>query len=152
MIELLNLHNYNFQYVDFLYIKNHLTLCVIKDYGYIYIFFLSLYIKIMEKRINKKNTGIKTQVKNKINIKNVMRKTIPKKPVKCAKKLEVLPQELLETEEDLHINPLPTPAFVHFEASNTVTPISKFSPILNPRLHKKYQAEVNLYIIHKSSI
>jgi hypothetical protein len=46
-----------------------------------------------------------------------------------------------EEEEDVKINPLPTPAFVHFDAGNTETPKFRFTPSLNPKLHKRFTSE-----------
>ena len=49
-----------------------------------------------------------------------------------------------DLEEDLHINPLPTPAFVHFDANNTETPLYKYTPILTQRIRQRIQT--NHYI------
>lgn len=49
-----------------------------------------------------------------------------------------------DLEEDLHINPLPTPAFVHFDANNTETPLYKYTPTLTQRIRQRIQT--NHYI------
>lgn len=53
-------------------------------------------------------------------------------------KLDKNSQELMDIEEDCHINPLPTPCFIHLQACDISTPVIKFIPFLQPRLHRAY--------------
>lgn len=61
--------------------------------------------------------------------------------VDIAEQFVVYCKDLDDSLEDVHINPLPTPAFVHFEASNTETPKFRFTPALDPRLHRKTHSD-----------
>lgn len=50
-------------------------------------------------------------------------------------------QDINDKEEEIHINPLPTPAFIHFDASNTKTPKYSFVPFLNKNTHRRAKSE-----------
>ena len=59
------------------------------------------------------------------------------KQLHCQTKISSYIGNLQEMEEDNHINPLPTPAFMHLDAANTETPIYKYTPSLNQRIVKR---------------
>lgn len=57
------------------------------------------------------------------------------------KQLKNYCQDLNDTGDEIRINPLPTPAFMHFDASNTATPRFKFTPSLRPSVHRRARSE-----------
>ena len=67
----------------------------------------------------------------------------PSQTVELQNKFIVYCKDLNDSIEDIHINPLPTPAFVHFEASNTETPKFKFTPSLDRRVHRRALSDIH---------